>query len=79
MVKKTSARKNKKTVVHEQLAFSKRNYIGFAIGLIMIVVGYISLSKGSMTLAPILLVLGYCVVVAIAIITFDKQDKEKGD
>ncbi len=48
--------------------FGPRNYIIFAIGLLVIIVGYISLSAGSITLAPILLVLGYCVLIPLAII-----------
>jgi len=48
--------------------FGPRNYILFAIGLLVIIVGYISLSAGSITLAPILLVIGYCVLIPLAII-----------
>ena len=50
------------------LPFTKKNYILFAIGLCFIVLGYITLGYGSVTLAPILLVLGYCVIIPIAII-----------
>jgi len=48
--------------------FGPRNYVIFAVGLLVIIVGYISLSAGSITLAPILLVLGYCVLIPLAII-----------
>jgi uncharacterized membrane protein HdeD (DUF308 family) len=37
-------------------------------GLISIVVGYIALSQNSISLAPLLLVLGYCILVPIALI-----------
>ena len=50
------------------LPFTSKNYILFAIGLFVIVLGYITLGYGSITLAPILLVLGYCVIIPIAII-----------
>ena len=40
----------------------------------MIVVGYISLSAGSITLAPILLVMGYCVLIPISIIIKGKSE-----
>ena len=50
------------------LPFTSKNYILFAIGLFVIVVGYITLGYGSITLAPILLVLGYCVIIPVAII-----------
>ncbi len=48
--------------------FTKKNYIGFAIGILTIASGFLSLSQGSITLATILLVLGYCVIIPIAII-----------
>lgn len=54
--------------------FGPRNYILFAVGLLVIVVGYISLSAGSITLAPILLVLGYCVLIPISIIVKGKSE-----
>ena len=54
--------------------FGPRNYILFAIGILVIVVGYISLSAGSITLAPILLVLGYCVLIPISIIIKGKPE-----
>jgi hypothetical protein len=50
------------------LPFTKKNYTLFAIGLAVIVLGYITLGYGSITLAPILLVLGYCVIIPVAII-----------
>jgi uncharacterized membrane protein HdeD (DUF308 family) len=38
------------------------------LGLISIVIGYITLGQGSISLAPALLVLGYCVFIPIALI-----------
>jgi uncharacterized membrane protein HdeD (DUF308 family) len=35
-------------------------------GLASIVIGYVALAMGSITLAPILLVLGYCVLVPLS-------------
>lgn len=48
--------------------FGKRNYLVFALALMVIIIGYITLGQGSITLAPILLVLGYCVLIPIALI-----------
>ena len=48
--------------------FGKRNYLVFALALVVIIIGYITLGQGSITLAPILLVLGYCVLIPIALI-----------
>ena len=60
------ARKTKKS--EESLGFTKLNYILMAVGLGMIVLGYIFLAAGDITGAPILLVLGYCAVLPIAIL-----------
>jgi len=59
------------------LPFTKRNYVLFAIGFFIIVLGYITLGYGSITLAPILLVLGYCVIIPIAIIINGGKQKPK--
>ena len=52
----------------EGLPFTKLNYYIFAAGLLAIVLGYFTLSQGSITLAPILLVVGYCVIIPVAIL-----------
>ena len=59
------------------LPFTKKNYMWFAIGLAVIVLGYIALGYGSITLAPILLVAGYCVIIPIAIIINGGKEKPK--
>lgn len=61
-------RKKGKSIHPKKLAFNRRNWIVLLIGIITIVLGFGLLSKGSMILAPILLVLGYCVVVPMAIL-----------
>lgn len=52
----------------QPLPFGKRNYAWFGIALLTIIVGYIFLGSGSITIAPILLVLGYCVLIPVAIL-----------
>ena len=59
------------------LPFTKKNYMWFAIGIAVIVLGYITLGYGSITLAPILLVAGYCVIIPIAIIINGGKEKPK--
>ncbi len=44
-----------------RLRFGPKNYFCLAAAIVSLVVGYWLLAKGSTTLAPILLVLGYCV------------------
>ena len=45
-----------------------RPWLWWAIALVTILLGYADLARGGMTVAPILLVAGYCVLVPIAIL-----------
>jgi hypothetical protein len=46
-----------------ELPFGKKNYLLFAVAAVVILAGYIALSRGSITLAPILLLIGYLVLI----------------
>jgi len=59
------------------LPFTKRNWTWLGIGLLIIIIGYIALARGSITLAPILLVVGYCVLIPIAILLGVKKKQEE--
>ena len=48
--------------------FSIRNWILLAVGLVAIVAGFMTLSTGSTVAAPLLLVLGYVVLIPLGII-----------
>ena len=50
------------------LSFSRINAIYLVAGLASVAIGFFLLSRGSMHVAPILLVLGYCVLLPIGII-----------
>jgi hypothetical protein len=54
--------------VEGALRFSLQNWILLTLGLIAVVAGYWSLSAGSTVLAPLLLVLGYIVLIPLGII-----------
>ncbi|MCK4510800.1 hypothetical protein KAW64_03630 [bacterium] len=60
-----------------------RNLIVIACGLALIAFGFVSLAAGSITLAPILLVAGYCVVIPVGIMVGVQRRKrsprETGD
>ena len=56
--------------------FGKRNYILFAVGLLVIIAGFIFLGTGDTVFAPIFLVLGYCVIIPVAIIKDKKNEPE---
>jgi hypothetical protein len=58
----------KKEETPEQAVFGRVNFIFFGIGLLLLIAGYIALGSGSITLAPILLVGAYCIVIPIAIL-----------
>jgi len=55
--------------------FGRKNYLWFGIGIIVIIIGYIALGMGDITLAPILLVAGYCVIIPISILIGNKKEK----
>ena len=46
-----------------EIPFGKKNYVIFAAAAAVIIAGYVALSRGSITLAPILLLLGYLVLI----------------
>ncbi len=55
------------------LPFTSLNYQIFAAGILVIILGYVALAQPpansfmSLTVAPILLILGYCVIIPFAI------------
>ena len=63
--------------------FTRKNWIIFALALLTILLGYIQLSIPpadgflSLTLAPILLVVGYCILIPLAILFRDRTGGEK--
>lgn len=83
MAKKSKS--SKKKVVWE-FPFTKKNYLIAGIGLATILIGYLLMSTGlggdyavphgtwnnpmAVTVAPILLVIGYCVIIPYAIIKY---------
>ena len=44
------------------------NSVLLGLGLAVLVVGYVALSKGSITLSPVLLALGYCVLIPASLL-----------
>ena len=66
----------------ESWSLSKINYILFGTGLTLIILGYILMGKGevysfqSLTLAPIMLFIGYIIVIPASLIYRDKSSLE---
>ncbi len=71
-----SGRRSKQ--VHS-LSYDKANYLLFGLAAVVILLGYLALSKGpvdgfmSLSLAPILLTIGYCVIIPLAIMYTKKK------
>jgi hypothetical protein len=61
----------------ESLPLGRRNYMIMGGGVLVIAAGYLAMSEGSVegflpiTLAPILLVIGYCIVIPLGILYRD--------
>ncbi len=75
--------KNKKQKAdHLHIALTTKNYMIIGIGLAIIIVGYILMAPNSVDgflptiVAPIFLVIGYCVVIPIGILYKDNTEKE---
>jgi len=49
-------------------AFGPTNYLAFTLSLVAIIAGYILLDHGSVTAAPVLLILGYAVLIPTGLI-----------
>jgi hypothetical protein len=78
-VEKTKGTKKQKQ--DEVFPLAKVNFAILGIGLLTIIIGYLSLSGNTvesfrqLTVAPILLVLGYCVIIPIGIMYRKKKPK----
>ncbi len=73
-----ATKKNSKDT-HEEIKwpYGKKNYIFFAVAMLVIIIGFFTLSQGSITLAPILLVLGYLVLIPISLMVKDDSVTEQ--
>jgi hypothetical protein len=79
MAKETSKNVRKKAKSEELLPLEKINYIILVIGLAVILAGYAALSTGpwdgamALTVAPLLLVAGYCIIIPLGILYRPKK------
>ncbi len=51
-----------------ELRLKKKNYLLLLVGVATITAGFISLARGETTIAPLLLVVGYCVLIPLALL-----------
>lgn len=90
---KKEQKKLKQVKARWYLPFDRSNFLLFAIGLGVIIIGFIFMATGiteepalpngkwnnffAITLAPILLVIGYCIIIPLAILKYPREKKEE--
>jgi|SRR3990172_10434884 len=85
MARSESRSTAKRKVKTGHLPFTKTNYVILAVGLLVIALGYVALSRepwdGTLPLvvSPILLVMGYCVIIPFGILYRSKIEKVAND
>ena len=68
MAKGAKSRKSSAGREAIRIRWERKNIALFGSGILSIVLGYVLLSQGDVTLAPILLVAGYCALIPLAFI-----------
>ena len=66
-------------VSHEPLlAFGRTNWILMGAGVVSAILGFVFLSRGEITIAPILLVAGYCALLPLGIVWQERRQPPAG-
>jgi len=66
----------------EQLTLKNTNFIIFGIGILSIIVGYLIMASGdtysfrTLTIAPIVLLVGYLIIIPVAILYRKKNNRD---
>lgn len=76
MAVKPTARARRKAMIETDLGFNwgLMNSVLLTLGIGVLTVGYMALSKGSTTLAPVFLVLGYCGLIPASLLWRGRKD-----
>ena len=80
MAKIVKGKSAKKSKIADVFPLERENYIIIGVGILFIIAGYIAMSGNvvegfsQLTLSPILLLIGYCVVIPIGIL-YRKKEK----
>ena len=65
------------SVRHEPfLAFGRMNWLLMGAGAVAAILGYILLARGDISLAPLLLVVGYCALIPLGIVWRERPRKD---
>jgi hypothetical protein len=51
-----------------ELLSRRRSFVWWGVAFVVLAAGYADLARGGDTIAPVLLVLGYCVLIPVAIL-----------
>jgi len=71
------------TVKGTGVSLTRMNYLLFGVGVVVLIIGYVLMSIGpvdsfmSLTLSPIVLVIGYCVIFPLAILWRPKSKDQQ--
>jgi hypothetical protein len=85
MAKAIKVKAGKKAKADSVFPLERENYLIIALGLLFIVIGYIAFSGNSvdgfsqLTLAPLLLLAGYCVIIPVGILYKPKKKSSPTD
>ena len=76
MAVKPVVKARRKAMIETDLGFywGLMNSVLLTLGIVVLTVGYTALSKGSTTLAPVLLVLGYCGLIPASLLWRGRKD-----
>jgi hypothetical protein len=82
-VQTLKTKKQRKELSHLHFAMTSKNYMIIGAGIALIILGYFFMSANSVdgflptTVAPVLLIIGYCIVVPFGILYKDKSEKDE--
>ena len=85
MTKILRGKQAKKSKADETFPFDRENYLIIGVGILFIVAGYIAMSGNvvegfsQLTLSPILLLVGYCVIIPVGIFYRKKEKSSTPD
>lgn len=71
-------KRSKKSVEHLHISLTQKNYMIIGLGIVIIIIGYFLMNQNSVdgfmptVVAPILLFVGYCIVIPVGILFKDK-------
>lgn len=81
-IQSLKSRKHRKDQSHLHFAMTSKNYMIIGLGIALIILGYFFMSENSVdgflptTVAPVLLIIGYCIIVPVGILYKDKYNQD---